>query len=524
MTIKELLQLESIKGSRVVTKNTDLNVIVSGVNVMEVPDIINWVKKGEFLMTTGYSYRNKQEAFVELIPQLAKKGIATLGIKTRRYFEQIPESLISKAEECGLTVIEMDESVVFSNVVREVIESSISEEYESVSGMLDQVTSLSEIILSGNGLENFIAKLSEYLGNPVILVRENGECIISGMGSEDAYIPENNEDVIYQNPGEKQGWYKLMIGVKEYRVYYYNIIQKKEQLASIHLIEKNQSIENYHVHLIEQCSYMVGMELISESVRKKVEMRYIDQFLQNWILGKIENENSLKMQSDVYGIEVPMEKYEVVLLKSNKENSPEQNKAVITRLRKNLKEYRNVFVTGINNQILIVLPIADEAEYTVRIMELSDNILGGDAKTQLCVGKEGNAFYNLYESYKDAVNIAKVSERYKLKERILKYQDTGVYSLLYLIPIGRELDEYLNIYVRPLIKYDEKHQTDMYNTLKIYLGTKGNAKATAELLFMHYNTIGYRLERISHILKMDISRHEVQFCLNMAIKIYDMYL
>lgn len=524
MTIQDLLKLDSMSGSKIVTENSDLTRPVTGVNVMEVPDIINWVKKGEFLMTAGYSYRHKPGDFAALIPRLAEKGVVVLGIKAKRFFDGIPEQVTASADACGLPLIELGEQVVFSNVVREVIEEIIAEDNESLSGMLARVTELSEILMEGGGLTPFVGRMSEYMENPVILQRESGDCITVGLEGEEAYIPEQEETFGIFGAHEKQGWLKIRIGVKEYKAYYYDIIQKQERLARIYIIEHEGRIQNDHIHLLEQCSYMVGMELLSEAVRKKVEMKYIDRFLQNWILGKIEDNNSLKTQSEVSGVLINMkETYKVIVLRTFQELSEEQQKAAALRFRKNMQGYADFYVTYLNEQILLILPEKKENEYTYQVLELSKSILNG-TEVQLCVGKASGLLYSLYESYRDACNIAKVSGRYKLKNRILNYRNTGVYSLLYMIPAGRELEDYLDLYIRPLIEYDKKHQTNMFDTLKVYLNTKGNAKATAEKLFMHYNTIGYRLERISSIIGMDLSDHEIQCCLDMAIRIYDMYL
>ena len=522
MTINDLLQLESMKKSRIVTENIIDDVNITGVNVMEVPDIINWVKKGEFLMTAGYSYRNKPDAFAMLIPKLAAKGIAVIGIKIHRYFDIIPQQIIDNANESGLTVIEISEDVVFSNVVREVIQSLMSSEYMLVSGMLDKITTLSGIILSGKGLDYFIETLSEYMGNPIVLARRSGECISVGLPDEDAYITGRDEDLLYSNIIEKHDWTTLMVGVRQYKAYYYNILQQNEQIAGLYLIEKNREIANEDIYLIEQCSFIIGMELQSETVRTRVEMKYIDQFLQNWVLGKIESESSFATQSEACNVNISgSTHYIVCIVHMDSDKTREQKKSIMIRFRKNFQMYSDLYVTFIDDEILAIIPDEKEKRYSGLILEFANSI---DDTARLCIGKNARDYYNLSDSYKDAGNILKVSIRYRLSDKILHYRDTGVYSLLYLIPMGKELDEYMELYLKPLLDYDSKHQTDMYETLKVYLDTKCNVKATSERLFMHYNTISYRLERISHILNMDISDHEIQFSLKMAIKINDMYL
>ena len=45
MRVGDVLRLRSVEGSEIVAGNEFTERLVTGVNVMEVPDIINWVKK-----------------------------------------------------------------------------------------------------------------------------------------------------------------------------------------------------------------------------------------------------------------------------------------------------------------------------------------------------------------------------------------------------------------------------------------------------------------------------------------------
>ncbi len=469
MTVKELLQLKSMTTSHIVTDGFHKQLDILGVNVMEVPDIINWVKKGEFLMTAGYSYRNKPDEFAALIPHLAQKEIAALGIKVHRYFDKIPAAIIENANQAGLAVIEIAEDVTFSNVVREVIETLMAGEYNLVAGMMDKIKVLSELILSGKGLELFADKLSEYVNNPIVIRRENGESICVGLGSEDAYITNRENALMLEDNDEKQGLTTIMVGVRQYKAFFYNIFQNNNQVAKLYIIEKRKELDNSDMHLVEQCSFMIGMELQSESVRTQVEMKYIDQFLQNWVQGRIESEGDFSTQSETCKVSINIKNnYNVCIIDTV------DVKIQLQRCKKNLRMYSNLYFTIIDNQLIAIFQDSKETEYIQLIQEITNS-------SRMCIGKASDRYYNLLESYKDAENILLVSRRYKINKRILHYKDTGVYSLLYLIPVGAEVDGYMNPYLRPLLEYDEKHQTDMYETLKVYLDNKGNVKATAKL-------------------------------------------
>ncbi len=521
MTVEDLLKEKCMQGSKLVAGKSSRHNKVTGVNVMEVPDIINWVKEGELLLTAGYSYRKKPEEFAELIPAFVEKGVACLGIKSHRYFSSIPQCVIDMAERYSFPVIEVSEEVIFSDVVRETIEQLAALEYEMVSGTLAKITELSELILSSVGLQGILVKMAEYVGNPILIQTNEDSMVASEPNYEQAEIDEN--DCLLQT--EKYGFTRISIEGRDYKTFFYNMVHQGEYLARLYIICKNRTITNAEITFVGKTLFLIGMELQNEGIRRKVESKYIDQMLQSWVLGKIENVEHFKMQTVASRVNIQYgSKYNVIVINLNANPREDQKYAIMQRLRKNLTKNQDVFVTDVEERLVFLTPMERKKEYSKMILELCETVFGAEAGVQLCIGKECRDFYNLNDSYQDAVNIAKVAKRFKMTQKSLEYRDVGAYSILYQIPLGKELDDYLSIYVQPLINYDKEHQTNMYETMKAYLDAKGNMKAAAETLFVHYNTIGYRLERIADILKLNIEDYETQFCLNLAIKIYDMYL
>ena len=71
---------------------------VRAVNVMEVPDILDWVQPDELLLTTAYPLRHDPVGLDALIPRLAERGLAGIAVKPARYIESIPNGMIEAAD------------------------------------------------------------------------------------------------------------------------------------------------------------------------------------------------------------------------------------------------------------------------------------------------------------------------------------------------------------------------------------------------------------------------------------------
>ena len=57
ITIEEALKMECMKDSKLISGFKGVKNMISSVNVMADPDVISWIGEGDFLLTTGYSFK-----------------------------------------------------------------------------------------------------------------------------------------------------------------------------------------------------------------------------------------------------------------------------------------------------------------------------------------------------------------------------------------------------------------------------------------------------------------------------------
>lgn len=109
-------------------------------------------------------------------------------------------------------------------------------------------------------------------------------------------------------------------------------------------------------------------------------------------------------------------------------------------------------------------------------------------------------------------------------ERVLYYDDLGIYKILSFEGLKPELDKFYEDILEDLVNYDEEKGTDLILTLKNYFLYEGNLKKVSENMFVHYNTVVYRLQRIKEITNKDLNKYEDRLNLQIALQIKDMNL
>jgi PucR family transcriptional regulator, purine catabolism regulatory protein len=81
----------------------------------------------------------------------------------------------------------------------------------------------------------------------------------------------------------------------------------------------------------------------------------------------------------------------------------------------------------------------------------------------------------------------------------------------------REKHAYYVGLLRPLQQYDREHGGDLLKTLDAYLRHGGNAVRTANALYMHRNSMRYRLARIQALTGLDPDDPDARLALQVAV-------
>jgi purine catabolism regulator len=102
------------------------------------------------------------------------------------------------------------------------------------------------------------------------------------------------------------------------------------------------------------------------------------------------------------------------------------------------------------------------------------------------------------------------------------YEELGLYRLLTGIRARDELKRFYEETLGALTRYDATHGTDLVHTLQVFFEQNANASQTSRALFVHRNTLNYRLQRIMEISGLDLNDAEARLALQLAIKVHQL--
>ena len=157
------------------------------------------------------------------------------------------------------------------------------------------------------------------------------------------------------------------------------------------------------------------------------------------------------------------------------------------------------------DKAIIMLPTLATHEEQSRTRKIAEE-LSRDFKTRyaelnLFIGW-GNPYETIAGAPKglsQAEQAMKVAQTVMGHHRFSAFDDLGFYKVLFNVKDREELENFRSEVLKNLLAYDQKHNAQLVETLTVFLEENENFTSVSERLFIHRNTLKYRLQKIADI-------------------------
>lgn len=487
--------------ARLVNKQADLNKVVQHVTIQEAPDLWEWCKGGEFVLTTWYAFSRNPEIQERNFEKLAQR-ISAIGIKTKRFIDKIPQSIIDIADKYHLPVFEIRRDVFFREM-NTVINNEIQ---NYTTNMLVELNSIFQDFMQKSVNENHAAAilgvLANYLNNPVFLFNRRFE-LLAKRNSQmvDAEALANYVDRIRSGSYTAEMYYK---GFEQPDMGLFFCYVRETVVGYLLVLPVNSSEEGRNKNTFLSYKKSLLCQQTAAFLSIKLWENYDDEnklILKLWNElknGDLTHQRILMDKVKEYGLE-KKDKYNIILF----------SKSVSVR---KLKLYCEKYA----RRHLIL-----EEDYW-NVVIFSNKYLEGFKKHLAETFTSGRIIITPYFE-----QLSEISGQYDLAQQTAKLitanKITGVIDAVEWIPkllCLRYKDSpesqwiYKNI-LMPLKQYDQKYHYDLLGTLDAIFNTQTLEEA-ARKLFIHINTIYYRIKKMEEITGKNLNVYTDRYLLMQA--------
>lgn len=528
ITVGDLLQVPVLRDASVVAGHAGLHRVVRGVNVMEVPDVAQWVRAGDLLFTTGYVLRDDPDLTGRLLPELAARGVAALGFKPGRFLSRIPEVMVAEADRLGVPLIEIPFQLSYSDLIHPLMREIVSRQASFLEQSDRLHRHLTEVALAGRDLGAVATALGRVISNPVLIEGDGtglraaypDDQVVQRLLRGQVLEPDRQPPLAQDLPlpeGSDTPFEHEWVRVDEDVVLRVSvpILAGGERFGRIMIWALEGPLRQLDYMAVERTLTLAAFEIVKQRAVAEVERRYrnvlLDQILSGAevpLLGQ--GDDAPLLASTLAGREVVVAAV----------GGPAPSQRVYERVVRSLKPERHADRIVVGEKAGCVILIGDAALFNEQAPWLED--LCRDLKdhdVRVGVGRPVRDLAGLRHSYQQALQALDVGRFRAGAGTVVRFDELGVLRLLHLIRDRGEVDQFLAETVGPLQAYDQEHGTDLVGTLQAYFAEHGNARRAAQRLYVHYNTVLYRLQRITEITGLSLDDADARLNLQVGMKL-----
>ncbi|MFC4775793.1 PucR family transcriptional regulator [Paenibacillus sp. GCM10023252] len=555
MNIGELLQIPAYTGCRVAAGREGLGRVVQSVNIMDAPDIIEFVKPSELLLTNAYFLRDDPQAMLALICAMDEIGCAGLAVKTNRFIHAIPDIVMAEADRLSFPIIELTaRQQSLGDTVHQSLTVILEQKTEELRFALDIHGQFTSLVLRGQGLPEMTQSLSELLGQPVLLLDTKLSPVAESVhfSSEPLRgMKQHLTDLLplhYPSPSPFTLGLLVppMLRGSSLLVYPIHSIQLHGVLLAFSLDADEQSLP---LLAVEQAVNVIRFEMLKRQAVRERSRRYKNEYFSNLTEGVFTSEHELLHQGRRYGL---TGSEEIVCVTVREDPAPAgagpagelaassaSNGTAAASLRHRSEEYRlserellyDLMKPALEKHGLPCIRFVKN--HSVILLLLDPPISGHSlSETLLSIGEEVYRLHGLSISFgigkqveqlldipltcREAAEALEFGYQAGKRRFAQPYHGRELTDLFRLISPA-ELHTFVSDTFLPLEVLEPKERAELLRTLQAYYDQQCSIAAASKQLFLHRNTVIYRLDKCRQLFGQELHAPAISLRIRLAL-------
>ncbi|EMR06641.1 Sugar diacid utilization regulator [Bhargavaea cecembensis DSE10] len=487
------------------------------VTAIELKERTSRIQKNGLLLSTFHAFQDVEE-IIDHLHWLVDVGVSAIGFHTSVY-PDIPVQVKRFADDQGLPVFRIPAETPY-NLIFELfnrMRQTIRDQARERIGRLNNL--LIESILSRRSLRVIIEMIGEYMGGDVVFWIDS-----------DLEVLEQWADRQVER-GAVHSFAETIIAEKN-RLQESRIKNEPCRLTNldgagciiIYPIFSDSGFGGYLAFHFKQDQDAPEQDLMEEMIRTASKILMSDVYNPDK-QGRQEAisilEKLLSGATDPHLVQelpdVEERMYQVVLIESTNQD----NAGVLERVSRWVDMHAEqsserfiLFPPFIRDHHLVLLTRADSRiqQWKSKLPETEHLLIGVSDRAEL---SDASTYRRLHEQSEIVLKLCKQSGH-----TYAEWGQMGIEKVAAFLEGEDLFQSFAEQLLQPLIKYDCEKNTDLVGTLRVYLDNFFNLKKTGKELFIHPNTVKYRLETIRGLLPLNIEDSSIYALLVLAYRSY----
>jgi sugar diacid utilization regulator len=278
------------------------------------------------------------------------------------------------------------------------------------------------------------------------------------------------------------------------------------------------------LHQLKRAADAARSQLIQLQMKTRKEEKSYHDFFWQLLTGHLQPDERVRDRAKQLDVRLP-ERYHVTVLQFEEAISEKLKQQI--RYTLETTPFVRIVLHAVTDAQLVLLAAApspsvgDEEEQKEALFRMIRQMKQrfGISPVESGSGMIYSDYAMVERSYQEALTLLQIKRRFPEETSSASaYPDLGYYRYLPHILQEKQLHRFENPALQKLRKYDREHNSDLLQTLELFLNHDSNVKVTADLLHIHINTLTYRLKRIAEIGGIDLNNMDQKVTLYLDLK------
>ncbi|CAG7635970.1 PucR family transcriptional regulator [Paenibacillus allorhizosphaerae] len=537
ITMREAMRIGGLAHCKVVAGADGLNRTLDAVTVMEVPDVIRWLKRNVLLLTSLYPIKDDEEAIGSLVQRLLLAGSAGLAIKTGQYVKQIPAAIVEAGDRLGLPIIEIDSEATYLDIMTPLMEFILSQTDPGEAHLESFYQWITELAMSGKGVPALIEAVEQMTGHQFSIGTELPSPELR-YGIEVAPLTGLQKKQL--TAAKRPVRMERMVNRQKLPCLVAPVLLNEELVGDITCRSSERDFHEHDFHVLERTMILIALEFLKAITKSDVEQTFKDNVMADVLQGRVADIAETIEKGRRFGWDLTSH-YAVYSIAANRRTTghevdtreaiwnPEWKRKLLNKVNAAFRfDKSSVIVTCLQEHIVVLYPYrhCPSRQSAMRPADSMHRQLTDEFEQlsiTIGVGRWYPGLDGIHKGYTECCKALQLGRPLR-NHGIIHYEDLGLFRILSQCRDSSELESLHAESIGKLAEYDAIHGANLVETLTSYFAHHGSLTETAEKLFVHVNTIKYRLQKIEQLTGCSVNDAEDRLLLHVGLKIRQLLL
>lgn len=531
-TLAEILEYASFQRAepRVLAGTSSLDRRVRWIHISEMTDVGDLLLRGgELLLTQGRGIPPDELGQRRWVRALVDEDVVGVGVELGEVIDEIPPAVVDEARTLDLAVIALSDQAYFMDMTEAVHSTIVNLHYRMLQRAEHASAELSRLALEGCGPRTIIEKLSELLGNPVVLADHAHEVV--------EYAPQTSAVVEVL-----QSWHRharrghelpsdglAQTERGDVSCVWVPILFRKELWGSIHVLDLDREVDQADRLSLDRAAAAIGLAFAADDSHPQ-EGDTQSSLVRDLVDSYHTDPAPLLKRARAVGADLsgPLR---LLVVRPVDPRVDDADTAVPRRrlgraLRAASASVRKAFghgatrpLTGYDGSQLLVVVADHDRDRLVRQAEQVCRECSLDQDVTLVVGVSATATVeSLPQARLDADDAVRYALHTEHGPRVMLSEELGVNRLLLDLDASGALVRHVERELGALLDHDARGAVPLLPTLSAYLECGGSKTRAADRLNVQRRTLYYRLSQIEGLVQGDLDEVETRLRLLLALR------